>query len=339
MKSLYLVLFWLLPVLFCLPSWSQEESPQIYLDVPEGPSISRFKGFTGSVRQSSAIRLRRDSFKVFANEQDLTAGLKVEEDPGTGDLFLSFKPGAPLPEGKVLMKLLCLTVGGGLVTRDWSFLVDPSLDDYLRSYVQYVRRRPMDSLAHYNLARALEEKYLLEDAQHEYHVAWIMEPRNDKAKLAFERIFALWDRKTLASKGVSVEAALDESLVNTGNLLFFKVTLDNQTESKVAVKGSAAILTDPLGGQQEPIGSLLTYPKEAFESGLITLDDYARVTYFLERHPRSLLGDETAYPGVTLSGHVAFKLARKETKNFTFLLPVVYKEGDVSTFSFPFTRP
>ncbi|MBI2264947.1 MAG: hypothetical protein HYU64_07220 [Armatimonadetes bacterium] len=309
------------------------------ISCPVEPSISRFRAFTATVPASSLVKIQKETIKLFINAEDRTSQLESTIDDETGDLFFSFRPTTPLPLGKNSCRLVGTTTEGRLVEKRWSFVVNPKLDPYLRPFFLKVQKRPKDTLSHYNLGVAYERKYLLADAQEEYRQAARLSARNQKARMAYDRLYALWDHKTLSKEGVTVDVTLDEGLLKIGKLLLIRVLVSNKTGKEVAIDPTEAMLTDGLGGQEQTLGNLTMYPKTAFETGAISVDDYARLTYFLEKHHRPLLNPGSIFPGVTANGYLAFQIKKKEAKNLTLIIPkITVKPRKSLSFKFPFTR-
>lgn len=331
--------FSLVILLSVFPLSCQAQPVEMTVNFPGPVAISRHVGFSAQVPSWSARLISRETVKLSINGEDQTRWMQQVADPDSGDLLLHFKPYSPLPEGDVIFKIFGLTSEGRLFEKRWKIIVDPGKDPYLLPFVQAVRRKPGNPEAHFHLALAFEKKYLLEDAQDEYRKVLDLNPHHQKAQSAYDRIFSLWGRKAIARENIVIDVTMDEGLLSMGGVLLFKVMVENRTLKEVTFNPDAATLVDDYGNQLPPLKELLSYPKQALDAGWITLEEYARISYFLETHPMTLLSAVTIYPGVSVSGYLIFRLPRREVRTLTLVLAEVHTPRKYQTFKFPFVRP
>jgi hypothetical protein len=325
-----------------LAASGQGSDGQIYIYInligQTNPAISRFIGFTGAIPRASAERIDRATLRLFVNGIDRTFDLQIEKDAQKGDLYLAFRPSQSLPLGTVVERLVGSTTDGKVFDKQWFFRIDQGADPDLAPWAQILKQNEGDVNAHLQLAAAYERKYLLEDAAAEYMIVMQIDPENERARSSYLRIFSAWDRKSITQENICLEITKDLGLEKMGALVLFKVRIFNGTSRKIAVEpGEASLVIDEC--EEVPsLESLKTYPKEAYESGRINIENYARITYFLDTHTIDLLTKKEISPNVIYEGYLAFPLKRRFFKHFSLNVPI-RAQGKSQSFRFPFTGP
>lgn len=311
--------------------------PTIRIQVEKRPIISRFRGFVGIAEQSHLGRIDPGSFRLYVNGENHSKFLRLSTESETRNIVLSYKPIKALKDGKNTFKLLATTLDEKTVERSWIVLVDPALDPDLAPFVRAIKKNPNNPDPHLQLAKGYEKKFLMEDAQEEYKRILEINPRQEEAKHAYDRIFASWGRKAIVKRGVIIDVTLEEGLIGLGGPILFKVVIENTTPSHVIVSKKIYLL-DSQGNQIEPWQDLATYPKKALDQGKIPLDDYARLSYQLESKPFPLLTIYELLPKVSASGYLAFQLQSVEAHRLILVFSKITIKGKATEFHFPFTR-
>lgn len=300
------------------------------------PSISRFVGFSAIVPADEMKKVDRRSFKIFINGKDDTVHLRSRLDTKTGDLILEYKPATALPLGKIEEKLTAEAKGGNMWVEKWTIDINPAFDKELAPWINSITNDPKNFNAHYQLAKIYEAKYLLEDAAYEYKKVVYLSPNHGDSKKALARIFALWDKKKLTKNKVTVDISLDNSLADMGKLLLFEISITPYSSSALSFdpKDVSIIVDGEL--QEKRIQKLNDYPMQAYNEGRISLDDYAKFTYFLDSHNISLFEETNISPRVTKSGYIAFAPYSVIYEKLYIIIPLKTADGEKIIFKFPF---
>jgi len=305
------------------------------VSIDNSPAISRFRGFTAILSEDILKLIDRDSLKLYINGKDFSDQMTFNIDSKTGSLYVSFKPTYPLPLGQVVQKITCLTMEGDYFEKSWSFLVDPLSDKELADYYKVLQKEPNNVSAHLALAKLYEKKYLLADAQNEYLTVVQLDPKNETARKAYERIFALWSHKKLRYGNLLIEVYMDQGLLTLGKLILFNIKITNKGDKPISITLEKWNLIDETGKQFEPVDSLDTYPKKALDRGMISRDDYARLSYYLKKQSFPLLTKQDISPSATVQGFLIFSFTGKAKQ---LLLSIAEQDvgGQKETFLFPF---
>lgn len=302
---------------------------------PTNPSISRFVGFTAVIPAAAAKGIDVKKIRLFINGEDQTHRLQIEYDAHAGNFFLAFHPSRPLPLGKVVEKLLTVDRDGNILEKQWTIVVDPSADPALAPYCQAIKRKPNDYEAHFRLAKEYQKKYLLEDAATEFLRVLQLRPDHPGARAAYERIFSLWDNKSITVEKVTVNIARESALEKMGRLLLFNVIINNRSKSQVKFDPENVTLLLDDEEQKPALSTLKGYARQAYEHQLINLEDYARFSYFLDTHPINLLPKVAIQPGDVQAGYLAYEI---ETKKYrSLILKIKLRVGKkTASYRFPF---
>lgn len=325
-------------VVFSAVVYSQGLQVEISLTGDANPAVSRFIGFTGVIPEASARKINLATLKLLVNGENQTYRMIIEEDPQKRDLYLTYKPLEPLPIGKVVERLEFMTREGNLVVKQWTFTVDPSADPDLAPWATAVKAKPRDVNAHYQLAVALEKKYLLEDAAAEYLNVLEYDPENRKSKAAYERIFSSWDRKSITLDKVTLDVSKNSGLEKIGSLITFRLVLFNASRNTIKFDpGEVYLMID--GEQQESaVTDLAGYPRWALGKQFISMEDYARLGYFLETHPLHIFKKVELEYGTSKTGHLAFTTRGVYYKKLTLVVQITVGSKRTIMMKFPFVK-
>lgn len=319
--------------------YGQTQKIDFAINLDNTPKISRFKGFIAIIPTNILNLIDKDSLKLYINGEDFSKDLKQNIDAKTGTLYVSFKPKYPLPIGLVVQKLTGINKDGDYFEKSWTLTVDPYSDRELAGYYNTLQKDPSNVQAHMSIAAIYEKKYLLEDAQNEYLTILQLDPSNAKARKSYERIFALWDQKLLKYGALTIDVYMDTGILRLGRLLIFNVKAKNDGEEKtLSIAPDKWILIDETGKQYAPLATLSGYPKKALDSGLISNEDYARLSYYLEKNSFPILKGQDLATLASTQGYVIFTYTGKVKK---IVLSITDQDvGDhKETFIFPFTLP
>ncbi|MCL5773535.1 MAG: hypothetical protein M1536_04070 [Firmicutes bacterium] len=327
-----------LMLIFPAPLYSQGLQVEISLTGEANPSLSRFIGFTGVIPQASARKINMSTLKLLVNGENQTYRMVIEEDPQKRDLYLTYKPSEPLPTGKVVQRLEFMTREGNLIVKQWTFTVDPSADPDLAPWATAVKAKPRDVNAHYQLAIAFEKKYLLEDAAAEYLKVLEYDPGNRKSKAAYERIFSSWDRKSITLEKVTLDVSKNSGLEKIGSLITFRLVLFNSSRNTVKFDPDEVYLMIDGEQQESAITDLAGYPRWALDKDFISMEDYARLGYFLETHPLRIFKKVELEYGTSKTGHLAFTTRGVYYKKLTLVVPIVVGSKRTIMMKFPFVK-
>ncbi|MFH0801092.1 MAG: hypothetical protein V2A78_01710 [bacterium] len=305
---------------------------------PSRPAISRHLGFTACIPAASLACIKKESLQFFVNGQNKTYCVRMELDPGSGDLYFSYKPDKPLPLGKVEQKIIGTTVADDVFTKSWMLVIDQEADPLLAPWARIIKSKPRNVNAHFQLARAYEQKYLLEDAVTEYREVLRLAPKHTRAQAAYVCIYGLWDRKSLNIGGITLDVSKDSGLEKMGYIVVFKVTLINRSGGSVRLDPKDALLIIDGETQEPPVSTWKGYPRKLLDTGLINIDDFARLEHYLDSHNIPLLEERELQAGVSTSGYLAFStngIPYKKLKLLIFAGPSRKK----LEFAFPFIKP
>jgi hypothetical protein len=300
------------------------------------PVISRFAGFTALISEDMLKSLDRNSLKLFINGDDFSEQLNFNLDAKTGSLYISFEPSYPLPMGQVVQKLTGLTIKGDYFEKSWSFLVDPMKDKELAKFYNILHKEPASVSAHLGLAGVYENKYLLKDAQNEYLTVLQLDPANEKARKSYERIFAMWDHKMIRYGDLAIEIFMDQGLLNLGKLIIFNLKISNKGNKPISIEPEKTVLVDETGKQFEPVSSLGPYPKKALDRKWVSLDEYARLSYYLQTHSFPLLKSQDIAPSASVQGFLIFSFPGGKVSKLLLSIPEQNVGEQKETFLFPF---
>ena len=313
-----------------------EELVKVIFHGPYNPSISRFTSCSIYITSAGIEALDLDTLKFFVNDRDQTQFLQPEFNTQNQDLYFLYRPRKALPLGIVTQKLKALGKDGQVFTKEWTITVNPAAGPVLAPLVAKIKKQPADYKAHYALAQAFQKKHMLEDAAYEYLRVLRYNPKHDKAKAAFQNIFKFWDRKAISKESVVIEVARDTEVEKQGKLLLFKVQLFNGAAKTLNFDPEdISIVIDGEKGAN-PILNFTDYPKKMLENGNITVDDYAKFSYLMEKRNLSGLSRTDVAPDARVSGYVGFPLASLKYKHFTLYLPLRLPSGKTFEYKFPF---
>jgi len=303
------------------------------------PAISRHLGFTAYIPSTSFLRIRKNTIKFFVNGENKTHCLQMEVEPSTGSLYISYKPDKPLPLGRVTQKLIGKTQDDSFFEKRWEFIVNPAADAALASWFRSVRNNPRNENAHFQLAKAYEKKLLLEDAATEYREVLKLAPKHTLAKEAYNRIFALWDRKSLSKGGVTLDVTRDSGLEKLGLIILFRIKIFNNSSDTVKMDPADAIMIIEGESQEEPIKRLKDYPQKILDMGLINIDDFARLKHYLETHDIPLLERKEIQSGISSGdGYLAFGTRGVNYRAVTLVIRLIAGSRKSLEFRFPFLK-
>lgn len=324
--------------LLLLPSFAFSTQPVIRIQYESRPTISRFRGFTGIIEQSTLGRVDTGSFRLYVNGLEHSSYLRTSTDPQSGNIIIAYKPVQALKDGKNRFKLLFSTLDGKRMERSWTQEVAPGRDPALAPFVTAIRKNTRDTDAHLQLAKGYEKKFLMEDAQEEYRIILEINPKHEEAKHSYNRIFALWGRKAIGKRGVIMDVTMEEGLIPLGGPLVFKVVVENTTNRQISISKKDIFLLDSQGNQIEPWKDLNSYPRIALDQGWISLEDYVRLSYRIEIQPLQPFNVFELYPKTNQAGFFAFRLSSMEIRRVILLFSKVTIGTKTTEFHFPFTR-
>lgn len=304
------------------------------------PEISRFRGFTAVIPPESLEKIDKDSISLFINGEDYSNQLQFNMDSKSGELYVTFDPTYPLPMGTVVEKLSGLTSTGDYFEKYWTITVDPMANNELAHFYTILESDPSNIKAYLNIANIYETKYLFKDAQNGYLTVLQMDPTNEAARKAYDRIFSLWDHKMIKHGNLSIEVYMDAGLLDLGKLIIFNLKVTNTGEEQISITPATATLIDE-GGKQFPIiDSLPKYPKKALDKQWISIDDYARLSYYLKSHSFPLIGNQDLSPMASVEGFLIFSFGTESNVPKIFLsIPEQDVGGNKESFLFPFVLP
>lgn len=331
----------LLPIftLLLLSMTARAQSLNVDFRYPQQPSVSRFQGFTGTIPADTAPALKLDSIKIFINGKDESDRLKMEQQTDSGEVNFSFQPADPLPVGKVEVQFLAYTVQGPIYSQRFSYTIDPSSDPDFGKIVQALQENPTDAGAHYQLGQLYEQKRLFQDAAYEYSRAAYFDPGDSAAKSAYDRIFAMWGEKSLEKDQVLVDARFDDALLSMGGPVAIEVRVTNEGSDPITVDPKAAVLVDGEGHQVFALDDLNAYIDSEADDRLVSMEQYAQISYFIDSHPMEPLGPVTLHSTASASGYVVFPRPEGDVRRFTFIFAKIAVNGKDLDFTFPFVLP
>ncbi len=320
--------------------FSQESKITVKLDYtgPSRPAISRFLGFKAFIPATSLAALKKESLRFYVNGFDKTYCIRKETVPGSGDLYLTYRPDKPLPLGKVEQKLVGMTLADDVFSRSWQVVIAPQADPVLAHWARLVKSRPWNVNAHYQLAKAYEQKYLFDDALAEYREVLRLAPKHSRAQAASGRIYGLSDSKSLTGGKVTVEVNKDSGLEKMGYLILFKVTVLNRSGASVRFNPRDALLLIDSEAQEAPVPTWAGYPRKLLDTGLINIDDFARLEHYLGTHNIPLIEKKELQNGIAVSGYLAFCTNGIPYKKLKLLIFAGLPRKKVE-FAFPFLKP
>ncbi|MEQ8189748.1 MAG: hypothetical protein ABRQ39_17395 [Candidatus Eremiobacterota bacterium] len=337
MSKIYILLFIMFFVINSFSTgFSQNKKVDFSVTLDNSPVISRFPGFTALISEDVLKTLDRNTLKLYINGEDFSEQLNFNLDAKTGSLYISFEPAYPLPIGQVVQKLTGLTNRGDYFEKSWSFLVDPLKDKELAKFYKILQKEPGSVSAHLGLAGVYENKYLLKDAQNEYLTVLQLDPANEKARKSYERIFALWDHKMIRYGDLKIEVFMDQGLLNLGKLIIFNLKISNKGNKPISIDPTKNVLVDETGKQFEPVSNLATYPKKALDRKWVNLDEYARLSYYLQTNSFPLLNAQDIAPSATVQGFVIFSFPGGKVSKVLLSIPEQNVGEQKETFLFPF---
>ncbi|MCL5037124.1 MAG: tetratricopeptide repeat protein [Chloroflexi bacterium] len=324
-------------ILLVMPgaAWGAQEDIKINLLGPSNPSISRFLGFKAVIPAGVASRIRPGSLRLLVNGEDMTFGLQQVIDPGTRDLMLSFTPGVPLPMGKVVESLTGQMIDGKNFSKQWYFIIDPSADPDLAFSARKVKKNPENIAAIYSMGKAYEKKFMLEDAALCYKQVVDIDPNQKKARASYYNIFKRLDRKVLEVEGLNVEVARYPFQSANLPLILVQVNAYNGDEKRMVIDAKGAKMS--AGGETSSAASSISqFAGKAYSQRLISAEQYAKLSYELEKKSPSLMVNSMLMPGMYVRGMMAFPLMIPGVKEFTIILPVNIENTRTEYLKFPF---
>ncbi|MBI2251323.1 MAG: hypothetical protein HYU63_00955 [Armatimonadetes bacterium] len=349
MRKIILIFLILFSILHSCILGEEETKVNIKLLGSANPAISRFLGFAGIIPKKQTELIYKNSIKLFINDENKTIYLETQLDSKTGEIYLNYTPFQPLPLGKVVFRLTADNLEGGLFEYKWSFLVEPEKDKSLTRYFKILKKNPKDEMAHLQLAKAYENKYLLEDADFEYKNVLRLNPKNLKAKKNHTRLFALQERKFITAEKIILNVAKDSALEVLGNLLMFKIKVINQSASIIKFNPKEALLIVDKEEQLGPVENIKKYPVYAYENDIISVENYARLSHFMDTHTLVAFGEsddkkgipqkKEIQPGISAAGYIAFSLRVPRYKELKLILPLSLTSKYKLIYKLPFSRP
>lgn len=310
-----------------------DDTVRITYNGKSDPSISRFLDFTVIYPNT----IYKASFKVFINDQNKTANIQSEEDKGVGKILVKYFPVTPYPLGKIKIRIESFTKTGEKVVNNFTLNVNPSSDKALAQYFGILHKNPRNANAHLGLAKVYEKKFLYRDAVYEYFQTLKYNPNSKEAKEKYKKLFALLERKYIVKDNISVDVTKNAILEKMGNLILFKTTIINKSTATIKLDPSQALLIVDEDQQLVPVTNLSKYPESAQKSGYITMENYARLSHYLDNNCFSLIQEQSISPGISIEGYIAFGLRYPQYKNITFMLPIKVGNKYSLIFKLPFT--
>ncbi len=302
--------------------------------------VSRFRGFTAIIPEKALEYIDSDSLKLYINGEDYSDQLGFNKDTATGSLYVSFEPTYPLPLGQVVQKITGVTKQGDYFEKSWTILVDPMSDSELATYYTILQSDPNNLNAHLNLADIYEKKYLFKDAQNEYLTVLQLDPANEKARKGYERLFSLWDHKTIKYDKLTMEVFIDAGLAELGRLLLFNVKIKSEAEENIKISPAGWTLIDESAKSFVMVEDLSKYPKKALYKKWISTEQYAKLSYHLQHNSFPLLKEQEIPPMGKAEGFLVFSFAGNSKAQKVVLSIVDQKVGDhKENFIFPFVLP
>jgi hypothetical protein len=314
-----------------------EDFVKVFLHGDSNPSISRFLSCSIYINSEGVANLDINTIRFYVNDKDQTQNLQHEYNTQNQDFYLFFRPRVALPLGRVREKLVALYKDGKIFQKEWQFTVNPAADKALAYLITTIKKHPGDINAHYSLALTFEKKHMLEDAAYEYLKVLRYNPKHYKARAAYERIFTSWDRKSISKEGVVFEVSRDAVLEKLGKLLLFKVMIFNGSRKTLTFDPEKVYIVIDGERGYEPIFNFADYPTKTFESGTISVDDFAKLSYLMEkRNPNGFTRTEIS-PDTQASGYIGFPVRTLQQKLIIFYLPVKLPSGKYFAYKFPFS--
>ncbi|MFH1454069.1 MAG: hypothetical protein ABIH00_08865 [Armatimonadota bacterium] len=302
------------------------------------PAISRFVKLTGVISKDTASKLYRHSLKIYINGSNRTLYLQ-SESVKTGEILLSYDPIKALPTGQVNIVLKAMGVGEKTYSQKISFVVNPAADPALASYYRSVMASPRNVSARIKLGKAYENKYLFKDAAYQYRMALTYSPKNKEAINGWNRVFAALDVKSITIRDITLDTAIDEGVDMLGNLVLFKVRIINSSPEVVNFDPQDTLLTVDSDYQLRPIGNLADYPGNALEKGVIDMDQYGRIKYYLGTKNFTLLEKTKIQPGIAITGYLGYELKYPHFKNLNLWIRLKTDPKLQISFKIPFKKP
>jgi hypothetical protein len=314
------------------------KAQSIVFNYPPSMTISRFQSFSGYIPQDLASHLQINTVKLLVNGRDCTPEVKFTKDD-SGGLIFSFDPEDPLPVGKIKVEIFALTLSNSTFSQSFSFLVNPSSDPDLQNEVNVLKKDPTSSEAHYLLGQLYEQKHLFKDAAYEYSRAVYFNPNNQEAREAYARVFSIWGEKSLVQSNVKVNVSLDDSLYSIGGPVLFEIQVSNNSPYPVQLDPRKSVLIDASGTQLAPLDDMEAYVQDEMDGSAISLDQYARLSYFLDTHKFSLLPITTLHTSTFAVGYLAFPRPSGGSTQVTLVISSIVENGQELFFKFPFLLP
>ncbi|MCD6309747.1 MAG: hypothetical protein J7M18_03470, partial [Candidatus Eremiobacteraeota bacterium] len=225
-------------------------------------------------------------------------------------------------------------------SKQWYFVVDPSADPDLAYWASRLKKSPEDIIALYSIGQAYEKKYMLLDAALAYEQVTNLDPGHRKARAGYYNIFKRLERKSQNYEGLIIEVARRPFPGTNLPLILVRVNIYNGGTKPMEIDARRAKIS--AGGEtSKSLSSLSQYASKAFRARLITADQYARLSYQLERNSPPLLRNMILRPGMSIRGMMAFPLIIPTAREFTVIIPVNaqeenLQEGRTEYLKFPF---
>lgn len=311
---------------------------EIKLSTPSNPSISRFTGFDGIIMSGIASKLYQYSLKLYINGVDRSLYLQ-SESAKNGEIYISYSPIKELPTGRVNIVLKAQGSDNNTYSQKISFVVNPGADINLAPYYKAALSSPSNVSAHINLAKAYEKKFMFKDAAYEYRRALTYSPRNKTALDGWKRVFTALDRKSITIRDITLDAAIDEGIDMLGNLIIFKTRIINNSHEIVKFDPADTLLIVDNNYQVRPIENLQDYTISAVKNGVISDEQFARLTYYLGTKLFKLLIKQDIQPSIAAEGYLAYELKYPKVKYLNLWIKAKTDPKIKITFRLPFKKP
>jgi len=296
------------------------------------PPLTRHRRFNIVIQGKDVSFIDKESFKILINKKDFSNSLDITFNRKEKAYYILFNPVSPLPIGKITLFLTGKLVTGEEFRYSWNTNIEPASDDELKTIYQKLHKSPNNIKLHFSLAKIFEKKFLLQDAYDEYLKVVELDPFNEEAIEALERIFAVWDTKTIVKDELSLKITLDESLMQMAKLILFNVKVKNLSNSSIGLTPGNWLVKSRGGDFTKKPVNIEDYPKLAVENGWLTLDEYTKLSFYLEKEEITSKTEEIELlPQETKSFMVAFPMTDISIKT----IDLIVKEKSF-TLTFPF---